>query len=640
MESFSRITLYCLEIGHDQHLVTDTTRYLLSRDPQLCTIDEVFQARVRDALVPLVSSSSQPIDQTSSRGLSRTTTRTLTMALSSVSRDSAPENNAVAPVPDVLGDQVQSVADPSMSIPIPAWNDDPSNPHNWPASRKYVNTILLSALVFNTLMSSTMVAPALSQIRIDLKIVTDTQTQLVLSIFVLAYAVGYFVWAPLSEVYGRKQILQIANFWFLIWNLVCGFARNEATITVGRLFSGAGAAACLALGSGTMGEVWRPVQRGRSLAVLSIITNLGPAVGPLIGGAIAQQSVSSWRWAFWSTSIFNGLLQLISLQFLHESHRATILRKKYPSICDDHTTKEQRTIQVLITAFKRPFYLLLTYPASQGLAVYTYFTFGTLYILLSVIPIAFTTIHGQSIMIASLNYLAFGIGTTFGAQVCAPVIDFLYRRKARLLKTQAATRQEADESLQRSVSNTVPPEIRLYPFVPTILLMSGGLLVFGWTLQAHTHWIGTSFGIFMFGAGNQSMTQCTNAYTIDIFSEIKMPAKPRLNKAEEVHGDEKPGSQTTCATDAASQRAPDVSVNWSASAMASIWAAKSLGGFAFPLFAIDMIDHLGWGWSGTLLALVNIAVGVPLAIVLLVWGVRLRKVGSKRIERSMGLGKM
>lgn len=551
-----------------------------------------------------------------------------------------------APTPDQqsLGDMLTTSTnevDPTRSA-IPAWHDDVSNPHNWPPARKYVNTILLSSLTFNTLMSSTMVAPALSQIRIDLSIASDTQTQLVLSIFVLAYAVGYFIWAPLSEVYGRKQILQIANLWFLVWNLVCGFAQNEATLTVGRLFSGAGAAASLALSSGTIGEVWRPVQRGHSLAVLSLITNLGPAIGPVIGGVIAEQSVRSWRWAFWSTSIFNGSLQLISFRFLHESHRETILRKKYPHVFGDKSTKEHRTIQALVIAFRRPFYLLLTYPASQGLAIYTCFAFGTLYILLSVIPIAFTTIHHQSILVASLNYVAFAVGTTFGAQVCAPLIDFQYRHKAKQLATQAKPSISASESLGHL--SMVPPELRLHPFIPTVILMSAGLLVFGWTLQARTHWIGTCVGISMFGAGNQAMTQCTNAYSIDVFGEIKAIHKTRPlepgTRSTSADRDKKYGLDSVNVTPCQLDRVSYSTVNWSASAMASIWAAKSLGGFAFPLFAVDMIDHLGWGWCGTLLALINIAVGIPLAMVLLILGKRFRAIGERRMNEKMDVGKM
>lgn len=137
-------------------------------------------------------------------------------------------------------------ASPSPNNPY-RWAEDPVNPHNWPAARKYIVTILLSAFSFSTLMSSTIIAPALPQIRKDFNTSTDSKTQLVLSIYVLAYAVGYLFWAPLSEVYGRKKILLIASLWFCIWNLICGFAENEATMTVGRLLSGAGAAAALAV---------------------------------------------------------------------------------------------------------------------------------------------------------------------------------------------------------------------------------------------------------------------------------------------------------------------------------------------------------------------------------------------------------
>ena len=509
--------------------------------------------------------------------------------------------------------------DSCTQVVLVKWHDDPSNPHNWPAARKYTVTVLLSAFTFNTLMSSTMVAPALSQIRKDLNITTDTETQLVLSIYVLAYAVGYFLWAPLSEVYGRQLILQAANMWFCIWNLVCGFSKNEATITIGRLFSGAGAAASLALGTGTMGEIWRPVQRGRSLAILSTITLLGPCIGPILGGAISERSPDSWRWVFWSTSIFNALLQLISFRFLFESHAPTILRRQARVLGkaekQNHASPTPRTtIKVLAAAFKRPVYLLFTQPASQGLVVYTGLSFGCLYTVLSVIPIAFTEVYQQSLTVASLNYISFAIGTTIGAQTCAPTIDYLYRRKIRQHKENLDTAADADGTLEANILRLkAPAELRLYPFTPAILLMVCGLLVFGWCLNLGKHWILPNTGIAIFGAGTQAMTQCTNAYVIDIYCDIEPPPSIENN---------------------ASRRSL-VSINWSASAMASIWATKSLGGFAFPLFAVDLVRQLGWGWMGTLLAMLNLAVGLPVAILLLVYGRKLREVGRKRIESQL-----
>lgn len=88
-----------------------------------------------------------------------------------------------------------------------------------------------------------MIAPALSLISKDLHISNDAETQLSLSAYVLAFGLGPLIFAPLSEIYGRKRIIQISNLWYMIWNMVCGFATNEGVLVVGRLFSGAGASA-------------------------------------------------------------------------------------------------------------------------------------------------------------------------------------------------------------------------------------------------------------------------------------------------------------------------------------------------------------------------------------------------------------
>jgi MFS family permease len=41
---------------------------------------------------------------------------------------------------------------------------------------------------------------------------------------------------------------------------------------------------------------------------------LGPALGPIAGGFISE--TTTWRWAFWSTTILAGLTQLLGLLFL------------------------------------------------------------------------------------------------------------------------------------------------------------------------------------------------------------------------------------------------------------------------------------------------------------------------------------
>jgi MFS family permease len=93
-----------------------------------------------------------------------------------------------------------------------------------------------------------MIVPALSKMSSDLGITSEIETQLALSIFVLAYAIGLLLLGPLSEVFGRVYVLQLSNTWYFAWNLGCGFARNKEEMTVFRFFSGIGGSAPLAIG--------------------------------------------------------------------------------------------------------------------------------------------------------------------------------------------------------------------------------------------------------------------------------------------------------------------------------------------------------------------------------------------------------
>lgn len=121
--------------------------------------------------------------------------------------------------------------------------DDPENPFNWPWARKWTATILVSCFTFISPFSSTMVTPALGQIGSELGIGPGFSQALVMSIFLLGYAQGPFVLAPLSEVYGRVPVLQYANLVYLAFNTACGFAQTHSQLLAFRFLSGVGGSA-------------------------------------------------------------------------------------------------------------------------------------------------------------------------------------------------------------------------------------------------------------------------------------------------------------------------------------------------------------------------------------------------------------
>lgn len=133
--------------------------------------------------------------------------------------------------------------------------EDPANPKYWPNKEKWTVTILVSCFVFISPVSSSMVAPALGKVGEDLKMRSDLEVEMALSIFVLGYAVGPLLFGPISEIYGRSRVVQLSNLFYLAWNLGCGFAQNRAEFFVFRFLAGIGGSAPLAIGGGVIRSV-------------------------------------------------------------------------------------------------------------------------------------------------------------------------------------------------------------------------------------------------------------------------------------------------------------------------------------------------------------------------------------------------
>lgn len=121
--------------------------------------------------------------------------------------------------------------------------DDPENPLNWSKRRKWTATILVSSFTFISGFATTMVTPVLGDIGDKYDIPEGFSRQLVMSIFLLGYAQGPFVLAPLSELFGRIRVLQIANLVFIIFNTLCPYSQTARQLYAFRLLSGIGGSA-------------------------------------------------------------------------------------------------------------------------------------------------------------------------------------------------------------------------------------------------------------------------------------------------------------------------------------------------------------------------------------------------------------
>lgn len=308
--------------------------------------------------------------------------------------------------------------------------DDPENPHNWPKYRRWASTLLIALFAFIAPMASTMVAPALDTIADEFEVQSDIEKFLVMSIFLLAFAIGPFIWGPMSEVFGRVRVMQSANLIFLLFNTVCGFAKTKQQMMAFRFLSGIGGSAPQAIGGGILSDCFRAGDRGTATAIYSLMPFLSPALAPIMGGYLTQHT--TWRWVFWATSIFDGVVQLACFFLLKETFAPAILAKKAARLRrltgNEHLrTKwqgpEHTTKKLVLKSLVRPMIMLGTQPALQAMACFRAYQYGLMYLVLATFNRVFEGAYNQTVGRASLNYLSLGVGFVIGLQVSGLMQD-------------------------------------------------------------------------------------------------------------------------------------------------------------------------------------------------------------------------
>jgi multidrug resistance protein len=188
--------------------------------------------------------------------------------------------------------------------------DDPHNPYNWTTKKKWSNGGLLSALTLVTPLASSMFAPAIPEVLQDFKVTNTTIASFVVSIYVLGYAIGPLLIAPLSEIYGRLPVYHVTNILFVIFTIACAVSSNMGMLIGFRFLAGCMGATPLTIGGGTIGDMFRREERGVAMATWSIGPLLGPVIGPVAGAYLGE--AKGWRWDFWLIAIVVRLSSAVS----------------------------------------------------------------------------------------------------------------------------------------------------------------------------------------------------------------------------------------------------------------------------------------------------------------------------------------
>lgn len=137
------------------------------------------------------------------------------------------------------------------------------------------------------------------------------------SSYLLANASCIPLWGKVSDIWGRKYMILLANFIFLIASLICALSVNLAMMLAGRAIQGIGGGGIVVLTNISVSDLFsvrlvlltfrvfvclgllltRCRQRPMYYGLFGAIWAIAGALGPIIGGAFTTSV--TWRWCFY-----------------------------------------------------------------------------------------------------------------------------------------------------------------------------------------------------------------------------------------------------------------------------------------------------------------------------------------------------
>ncbi|KAB1503083.1 multidrug effflux MFS transporter [Corynebacterium sp. 320] len=124
-----------------------------------------------------------------------------------------------------------------------------------------------------------------------------TTTQLAITTFMIGMGVGQVLFGPVSDSWGRRQLLISGTLLGVLSSLVCSLAPSIEILVTARLFQGIAGGIGVVLVRAIITDRSKPSEAAKSFAVLMAINGVAPIVAPLIGGVLHE--VTGWRGVFW-----------------------------------------------------------------------------------------------------------------------------------------------------------------------------------------------------------------------------------------------------------------------------------------------------------------------------------------------------
>jgi multidrug resistance protein len=393
----------------------------------------------------------------------------------------------------------------------------------------------------------------------------------------------------ISDRIGRRPAYLLSFALFIASSIGLALQSNYAALLVLRCIQSCGTSGTAVLSSAVVSYVATRQQRGSYIGLAVLGSSMGPALGPVIGGLLTH--FLGWRSVFWFLAIYGGVMLSVYVVFVPETCRNVVgngelaaqkWNRPVVAYLKGSGDAEGRSEENVERSMKKRPGLLATIPIILDKESFLLLFFGGLvyagyYIILTGLPQQLSsTYHYNSIQVG-LCYLPIGLGAMLVRPLIGRIMDANFRRHAQKLGV------EIERNKQHNIDDFPIEWVRLQVSLVLVYLCSAAIIPYGWVIGLkHPPLPAILVLLFLMGTFLAATFQPMTALNVDI--------NPR----------------SPAAATAASQ---------------FLRCLLGAGGVAV---VNPMLDNLGSGWTGTVVAAVWVVMSVCWWVVVL-WGPKWRK---------------
>lgn len=124
-----------------------------------------------------------------------------------------------------------------------------------------------------------------------------SEVSLTMTSYIVAAAVCIPLTGLVTNKFGMKKVTLVSSAIFGISSVLCGLSTSLTQMVIFRLIQGIGGAFLPSVAQSYISQNFTQEEQPKIMMVYSLCVVMGPVIGPIFGGALAENL--SWRWVFY-----------------------------------------------------------------------------------------------------------------------------------------------------------------------------------------------------------------------------------------------------------------------------------------------------------------------------------------------------